>query len=91
LGNFLAIWYICCGYLVHFSPFWNVVPRKIWQLFAHAAACMHADSADAHETMILLSLQHRNLSTRASMFALVLKILFWKRTPFKKLADLNPT
>jgi hypothetical protein len=37
LVYFTAIWYILwslgifCGNLVHFSPFWYAVPRKIWQ------------------------------------------------------------
>jgi hypothetical protein len=37
LGNFTAIgnilwpFGIFCGHLVHFSPFWCAVPRKIWQ------------------------------------------------------------
>jgi hypothetical protein len=37
LVYFTAIWYILwtfgtfCIYLVHFSPFWYIVPRKIWQ------------------------------------------------------------
>jgi hypothetical protein len=28
---FTAIGYIFYGHLVYFSPFWYVVPRKIWQ------------------------------------------------------------
>jgi hypothetical protein len=41
LEHFMAIlcnlWPFCidCGHMVYFSPFWSVVPRKIWQ------SCLH--------------------------------------------------
>jgi hypothetical protein len=30
LVYFIAIWK-CCGKLVYFHPFWNIVSRKLWQ------------------------------------------------------------
>jgi hypothetical protein len=26
----MTIWHFC-GHLLYFSPFWHIVPRKIWQ------------------------------------------------------------
>jgi hypothetical protein len=31
IGNILWLFGILCDHLVYFSPFWRVVPRKIWQ------------------------------------------------------------
>jgi hypothetical protein len=30
LEYFITIWYFC-GHYIHFSPFWYIVTRKIWQ------------------------------------------------------------
>jgi hypothetical protein len=30
-GSILWPFFIFCGHLVYFSPFWYLVPRKIWQ------------------------------------------------------------
>jgi hypothetical protein len=31
IGNILRPFGLFCGHLLYFSPFWYVVPRKIWQ------------------------------------------------------------
>jgi hypothetical protein len=38
IGNILWPFGIFCGHLVYFSPFWYVVPRKIWQPCLEMAA-----------------------------------------------------
>jgi hypothetical protein len=57
---FMVIFYtlwpngIFCGHLVHFSPFWYVVERKIWQPWN---VCMYVPSLQAYAYLIRLSRQ----------------------------------
>jgi hypothetical protein len=48
LVNFTAIlsilWQFC--YLVYFSTFWYVVPKKIWQRCLHQAIILFIDRAE---------------------------------------------
>jgi hypothetical protein len=73
IGNILWPFGIFCGHLVFFSPFWYIVPRKIWQPWI-VGNCL---SGTASHFIMVIASNARQFSRVARWYIFKQKIQIW--------------